>query len=381
MIGLMGAEFRKVATAPVLVVFVVLSMTFNGLVLAAASYMAPATKVAASVTRSFGGHIDVAMQAAFAEGATAEQEELLGDAVRTAENVFDGMDAAALGAHYADRVEPSPVAGQLRRKYATLQGRIDHLAQTGVALDLYAGPVTHNLHQTVFGSLMPAVMAEAALIGAATVLLLHEMERVSGMRQTLFSSACGRRVVLVKLVCAMLVALGCYALLMGLVLGIAAVMFDLGPLLGSSVSSQFNFLVEALMVKPFITWGDFTVAGYALAVCGLGVLLVLIACMAASVAALLCRDAYRAALMLALACVAMPAVVDLATRAGLWELVSAAAFLPVNVWLLAYAWFTDLGRLSLVPWHETIALAVDLCVMMALVAVVYRRFLRRDVVA
>lgn len=377
---LMAAEFRKLAVMPVLAGFLVLSLIFNALMVAGSSYLVPYVRAAAEVTRSFGGRIDETMREAFAAGATEEERALLGDAVATAENIFVGMDTSELSAHYAAALGPSPLADLMERKYQALQVRVDHLAATGAALDLYAGPYTHDVHQLLFGRLMPAVIGEGALAGIAAALLLQEVERMAGTRQMLFSSAVGRRIMLVKLACAVAVGLACYVLLAVVTLGGAIFFLDAGDLLGANVSSQFNFLVEGTFIKPFMTWGDFTVAGYLLATCALGAALVLMAVVVASAWGVLFRDAYRTALALAVACVSMPVISDVAARMGVWEVYTAASFLPVNIWLRAWAWFTDQGRFSFIPWHEVVAVGAGLVAMVAMAGWSYRRFSRRDVV-
>lgn len=39
-------------------------------------------------------------------------------------------------------------------------------------------------------------------------------------------------------------------------------LWDYGGVWGASVSSQFNYLIESMVRRPFFTWADFTVAGY-----------------------------------------------------------------------------------------------------------------------
>ena len=378
--ALMVAEFRKLAMMPVLAGFLALSLLFNALIVAGSSYLVQYVRSAAGVTRSFGGCIDETMREAFAAGATEEDRALLGDAVATAENIFEGMDTAELSAHYTAPLGPSSLAALIERKYQALQARVDHLAATGAALDLYAGPYTHDVHQLLFGRLMPAVIGEGALAGIAVALLLQEVERMAGTRQMLFSSAIGRRIMPVKLACAAAVGFACYVLLAAATLGGAVFFLGAGDLMGANVSSQFNFLVEGNLIKPFMTWGDFTVAGYLLATCALGAALVLMAVVAASAWGTLFRDAYRTALALAAACVSMPVISDMAARMGAWEMYAAASFLPVNVWLRAWAWFTDQGRFSFIPWHEAVAVGVGLVGVAAMAGWSYRRFSRRDVV-
>ena len=66
-------------------------------------------------------------------------------------------------------------------KYGLLAGRVEHLAQTDAALELYAGPATHGSHQFLFGTLFRAVLCESAMLAMLGTLYLVGYE---GLHQT-----------------------------------------------------------------------------------------------------------------------------------------------------------------------------------------------------
>ena len=57
-------------------------------------------------------------------------------------------------------------------------------------------------------------------------------------------------------------ALGLYALLALFTLGPYLLLWDYRGIWDSSVSSQFNYFVDMLYSRPFLTWADFTVGSY-----------------------------------------------------------------------------------------------------------------------
>ncbi len=84
---------------------------------------------------------------AFLDGLAALPETknraLLLQSVTGMEDVFETYDTGELEDFYTDVVEKSP-AGRtwMAWKYDLLTARVEHLAQTDAAMDLYAGPAT-----------------------------------------------------------------------------------------------------------------------------------------------------------------------------------------------------------------------------------------------
>ena len=68
-------------------------------------------------------------------------------------NVYAGYDLSVLVTRYQQLLSASPTASAwMTAKYQALEQRVDHLAQTGAAMDLYAGPMTHDSYQFLFGT-------------------------------------------------------------------------------------------------------------------------------------------------------------------------------------------------------------------------------------
>lgn len=74
-------------------------------------------------------------------------------------------------------------------KYDLLADRVEHLRETGAAMDFYAGPVTHDAHQFLYDTLFRAVVTESLLLGMLSPLYLLGCE---AQRRTV-SLACASR--------------------------------------------------------------------------------------------------------------------------------------------------------------------------------------------
>lgn len=396
-------EVRKLVLAPMVVAFTVMSIVFNVFLMATSEPVRPLFNSASSATQELGQHADamfvdgLAVRAGFDPAVDGEEQvtaaaedtlmagEPLGDetqlllAAYGMENVFEGYDMAALAAHYSGKVAASPAAAALiEDKYALLEGRVEHLARTGAAMDFYAGPATYDAHGLLFGTLVPAAVAEGALVAMLGAVHLLGCEQQARTAAVVYASRVGRRLVCVKTAAALTVGVACYALVVAVTLAILTARWDFAGVWDASVSSQFNVIVEGMVARPFVTWVDFTVVQYLAASLALGVLLVLACGIAASIAGVLAGNAYRAALGLAAVLVGAFTASQLLPSAGWWVTSSLLDLLVVRVWARARLWFTDGGAWTLVPWQDVAAPLLGIVLFGALFALVVRMRERKD---
>lgn len=146
------------------------------------------------------------------------------------------------------------------------------------------------------------------------------------------------------------------------------------------MSSQFNYLVDLLYSRPFLTWADFTVAGYLAAAVALGAVLTVIFSLLAAVCGILAKNTYLAALLLTLFCLGIIGAMSAAAALKLWPAYFALRFQPLSIWLSAGGWFTELGLSAVVPWQETVTAALDLTLLSLGAALALKRFSGKDVV-
>ena len=130
-----------------------------------------------------------AVDQAFCDGLSAlpetENRSVLLQSVTGLENIFETYDTGILKEFYTDMVKDSPTAvSWMAWKYEALSSRVDHLAQTGAGMDLYAGPVTQGSHQFLFGTLLRSLLGEAgiaAMLGTLYLLGYEVMHRAEGL--------------------------------------------------------------------------------------------------------------------------------------------------------------------------------------------------------
>ena len=375
-------EWRRLFRMPALWVVMGLCLVLNGLLLASPSALdrdffhdtsADAALLGQRVDEDFLVGLDALPD--------TENRALLRPYVTGLENTLEGYDTGELTDFYQNLMEGDSLAQSwMAWKYDLLQDRVDHLAQTGAALDLYVGPITHDSHQYLYDTLFRAIVAEGILLGLLCALYLVGYEGMNGTRPLTCASQTGRKLWRSKALAALAAALGLYALLALLTLGPYLLLWDHGGIWSASVSSQFNYFVDMLYSRPFLTWADFTVGSYFAAMVAAGGALVAVFTLMGAVAGLLIGNTYGAAIAAAALCALMIGLSSfLVNGLGLWWAYLLTTFSTAYLWLSISGWFTELGQGGLVPWQETAGLTLNLLVWGGFTLLALRRFGRKDV--
>lgn len=379
--NLVYCEWRKLFHLPALWAFLGLCLVFNGLLIATQSpYDRAFFNDTSADAELLGQRVDGEFLAGLSAMPETENRELLLQSVAGLEDVFETYDTGELADFYTGVVKTSPLAMEwMTWKYGLLAERVEHLAQTDAALDLYAGPATYGSHQFLFGALFRAILGESAILAMLGTLYLLGYEGLHQTEGLVCATRTGRRLWGVKLLAALPASTVLYGLLASFTLTPYFLLYDYGGIWSASVSSQFNYFSDMLFVRPFLTWGDFTVGQYLTAALALGAALTAVFSLLAAVFGIFIRNSYLAALALMALCFGGMGMVSALGELGWWAVYLIACFQPVMVWLSCSAWFTELGLTAVLPWQETIAVGLNLLLLGGGAILVLRRFSRKDV--
>ncbi len=378
---LVGWELRKVLPLPALWVFLALCLVLNGALILSEAQTRESFHTASAAAGQFGQRVDDTFPAKLSTLPETPSRDTLQEAVTGLTDLFETYDTKSLAGRYVSLVENSPLAVQwMTAKYDKMAARVAHLASEDASLDLYAGPVTHDSHQFLFGTLLHALVGEGGVLAMLSALYLLGYESMQRTDSLTYSTRTGRRLQRRKIFAACLASLGLYVLLLLPTLGLYFSLWDYSGVWGASVSSQFNYIIELLAVKPFLTWADFTVAGYLAASVALGGLLVLVCCLMAAFLGTLIPHTYAAALAMILTWSGMLGAAALAANAKLWILYFFTTLQPLLLWLNQGGWFTELGINAVLPWHETVGTALALLLCGVGIWAALRRFDRKDLI-
>ena len=379
--NLVYCEWRKLFHLPALWAFLGLCLVFNGLLIATQSpYDRAFFNDTSADAELLGQRVDGEFLAGLSAMPETENRKLLLQSVAGLEDVFETYDTGELADFYTGVVKTSPLAMEwMTWKYGLLAERVEHLAQTDAALDLYAGPATYGSHQFLFGALFRAILGESAILAMLGTLYLLGYEGLHQTEGLVCATRTGRRLWGVKLLAALPASTVLYGLLASFTLTPYFLLYDYGGIWSASVSSQFNYFSDMLFVRPFLTWGDFTVGQYLTAALVLGAALTAVFSLLAAVFGIFIRNSYLAALALMALCFGGLGMVSALGELGWWAVYLIACFQPVIVWLSCSAWFTELGLTAVLPWQETIAVGLNLLLLGGGAILVLRRFSRKDV--
>ena len=374
-------EWRKLFLLPALWAFLALSLLFNALLICTLSEWDRAFFNDTSADAALLGQ---RVDQAFCNGLSAlpetENRTVLLQSVTGLENIFETYDTGILKEFYTDVVENSQAAvSWMAWKYDTLSSRVDHLARTDAGMDVYAGPVTQGSHQFLFGTLMRSILGEAGIAAMLGTLYLLGYEEMHQTESLACASRTGRRLRRTKVLASLAASPVFLILVAAPTLGLYFARFDYGGVWSASISSQFNYLTDMLLTRPFLTWGDFTVAGYLAAVLALGAALTVAFSLLAALCGVLVRSPYLAALAAGILCFGGLGLTSVLGNLKLWVGYALSCFQPIVVWLCCGGWFTELGLNAVLPWQETIAVGADLLLLGAGTALALRRFRRKDV--
>ena len=377
---LLRYEWSKLARLPALWGVLVLCLAFNCLLIGSGDRWRWEWNETASMTGGLGQRVDTDFLDRLGWRPQSDYRDYLLSAAEGMTDVYADYDLKSLSNFYNDYVKSSPTAAALmERKYERLAERIAHLSETGAAMDWYGGPVTHNVHQFLYGVLMRAVLTEGAVLGMLSMLFLLGYENQQRTAAGVYASCTGRKLCRCKVLAGITWALSVYLLLAAVTLGIFLLFWDWSGVWGGSVSSQFNYVIDLFYPRPFFTWTDFTVGGYLAAAVGLGGLLTVVFALLAAICGTLMRNVYLSALLLTLLLCGGAAAQALCAQAGLWMGYALLTFQPVSVWLYINGWFTELGLNAFIPWQETVGTGLSLAVCGLETALALRHFWRKDV--
>ena len=376
-------EWKKLFTLPALWGFLALGFLLNlGFIFGQSESQRSIFNSISSCTALLGQRVDTAFLDKLELLPEDQDHSLILTTAEGMEDIFETYDTKVLKDFYQSVMKNSPVAASWAGwKYDLLSRRVEQLAQEDAAMDLYAGPVTQEVHQFLFGTLVRSILGQAAIVSMLGTLYLMGYERVHRTAGTLYTTHTGRKLLRVKVQAALLAAPVLFALAALPSLAVYFLRLDYRGIWQASVSSQFNYLTDLLFSRPFITWSDFTVGEYLGAVLVLGIFLTIGFALLAALCGVLCPNPYLAALALGGLCVGGLLMVSWLGEMRLWVAYDLALFqLPV-VWISVNGWFTEMGCYGVLPWQETVTVAVDLLILGGGTMGALKRFSRKDVAA
>ena len=369
-------ELRKILLFPALIGFVVLALVLN--IAVVTTMRSSYADFIAEASLTTGVHLG----AEFNERAAQFEPGLYADIFRAqTADIADVLYGYTTG-YIADMaVEQLGLGGLsewlMRWKYEQFQHAARSRQQAGDSMTLYFAEMTFMRHQAIFNYTMGLPVFQGITLAALIMLFSLGYENAAKTEHMVYATKTGRKISKHKLLAGVIAGLSVYALLAAVTLTVYFALNPMGGTWGSSVSSGFNFVIDGITARPFITWHSFNVAQYLIAslVVSLGVVLCF-TLMAYSVG-LWVRNSYIGFLLI----VVQNGVLFLLPF-YLPIMIPGFTITQSPIWLVLMRtmWFTDGGSNVILPHFETIGVIGSLAVLAAIGLFSAARFRRRDLV-
>lgn len=378
-------EIKKLLSLSMLWGFMLLCLVLNSAIIIgsvydtdAADYVQYISKTVSVTGTQMGAYFDEALS----KVSENEWHTIFTSQTANAEDIFTATDTTELGEIFVSRIGLSGFwEKQMTTKYEKLQASVDKLSKQNASLSVYAAGMTHDLHQLLFSSLFRAITTEACLLAILMMLYALGFEAQNRTELIVYSTRRGRNTQASKLVAGLITSLGVFAIISVLSLLLFFTVFDFSGIWDSSVSSQFNYIQYSGFTKPFLTWIPFTVRDYLLTMVALSAVLTMVFALFGALIGLLCRNTYVGFIIFLAVALCMMALPYLFASLQFWGGYFLSELLPVPLWFCSSQWLTDLGDISLLPWHETLGLAGNAVVFLLLTLFALWKFRRKDIVS
>ncbi len=380
--NMLKLELKKYMTSPAILVYLLLCLGLNMMIIFSdySSDQGDFLRYLGNSTETTGITMDEDYRAALDQLDDEEYRDILIAGYDDSETVFDTYHTGELYEAYADSLGFGGLTAELlERKYELLQNSVDTLAREQADMDLYAASLTPDLHANLFFILLRLIVGEGIMLALIVTLTVICHENGQHTDQIIYSSRKGTGVMKTKLLTSILLSVAAFALLLLLTLLFYFIRWDYSGIWHSSVSSQFNYLYDYIVIKPFITWVPLTVSQYLAAVFALSLLLLIVFCLLAGVVGMITQDAFRGFIFCLVLAGLMMCLPSFFRSAGLDLLYFVSNLSPVILWYQQGQWFTDFGYSSLLPFHETIGTLLNLLLLGGAFGLMYRQFKRKDI--
>ena len=349
-------EIRKLWSLPMIVVFLLICILFNYLLLAEEvcwdgriEYIQYVSKV----TKEIGGQMGTEFENILAKLPKQDEKEMLLAEISGKKDIFEEYHTAELADFYIQKfLIKGFTAEALKRKYQKLQVRVEELAKRDAALSLSAAGVTKKLLDNLFGKLCRAVITEGILLAVFLALYACGNDEMQRTQLIVYTTKTGRYIQREKWAASLISAVFAYGLLAGSMLAVFAGVWRLGAIWKGNMSSQFYYVGDLGVKLPFVSWADFSIAGYLAAVLFLGAVVVIVFHGIGFFAGLTTHHAYRGFILFFVLMVLNFELMLLAGNSGLWGLYEIVQWSPMALWWFQPIWFSELGASTLIAWQE-----------------------------
>ena len=363
MLRIIPFEIRKLFEQPMILLFFIVSLLLNTIYIATAGLDQSYLNYVQETEVKTGTLITSEFREKLSNQSTSRKQQRLLTETAELENVFQQYSTEALGQEIIDffQIQDS-VAEKMKRKYEKLTPVVSELGEEQAALEVGAAGETMSIFTFIRNRLFHVILGESLIFAILLGLYGSTSERLTKTDVLMMTSKTGRKTQMSKYIASLLLAILFYVTMVMLTFGIFNHIHPIGTLWQTSMSTQFhlNVYFPQLLEVPFIPWQPMTLLNYTILSIGLGGLLIILCHGFNFLVGIWTNHLFRGFIVFVVIYVVLLGLEQIINQFGWWNMHSLLMWHPISLWKVQGYWFTEMGPYATIPWQESIAMIVNL---------------------
>lgn len=363
MMRIIPLEMRKLFEQPMILLFFIASLLLNTIYITTAvlddSYLnyiqETEIQTGTLITSDFREKLSI-------QTASSKQQRLLTETAEL-ENIFRDYSTETLGQEMVDFFQiQGSIAEKLKQKYEKLTPVVHQLAEEQAALEVGAAGETMGFFTFIRNQLFRVILGESLIFALLLGLYGSTSEKLTKTDALVMTSKTGRKTQMSKYGASLILTILFYVAVVMLTFGMFNHLHPIGTLWQTSMSTQFhvNVYFPQLLEIPFITWQPMALFRYTILSIVLGGLLVILCHGFNFLVGVWTDHVFRGFIVFVILYVVLMGLEQIINRMGLWSIHALLMWHPISLWKIQGYWFTEMGPYATIPWQESIAVIVNL---------------------
>ncbi len=382
MMILLGFEFKKLLEQPMIIGFLILCLVFNMAWIISVDLNKNYLEMVQSFSLANGSKMTEKTVEQVQELPKENNQKRLLLSIENSKDELSHTSGSQLGEKVTDFYQVTEAfKSDLNKKYQLLETPIQTLVSQQSGADLAVVGETMSFFTFIRNVLLKLLLAEGLIFSLLVGLFASTSESMTKTNKIIFTTKTGRKVQVSKYISGLLLSILFFTLVVLATFLFFNLFYPLGTIWNNSMSTQFHFNVyfPGLLELPFITWLPMTLATHTLFSILLSLLLIIV-CFSCHFVMGLWLDHLFKGFVVTIGIVALHKIMVIgAMSKGYWSVFKYLMFSPIEVWENQGYWFTEMGPFSILPFQESLVVAVSLVSVLGVLLLTYKYYPKKEV--
>ena len=379
---LLGFEFKKLLEQPMIIGFLILCLVFNMAWIISVDLNKNYLEMVQSFSLANGSKMTEKTVEQVQELPKENNQKRLLLSIENSKDELSHTSGSQLGEKVTDFYQVTEAfKSDLNKKYQLLETSIQTLVSQQAGADLAVVGETMSFFTFIRNVLLKLLLAEGLIFSLLVGLFASTSESMTKTNKIIFTTKTGRKVQVSKYISGLLLSILFFTLVVLATFLFFNLFYPLGTIWNNSMSTQFHFNVyfPGLLELPFITWLPMTLATHTLFSILLSLLLIIV-CFSCHFVMGLWLDHLFKGFVVTIGIVALHKIMVIgAMSKGYWSVFKYLMFSPIEVWENQGYWFTEMGPFSILPFQESLVVAVSLISVLGVLLLTYKYYPKKEV--